>query len=186
MTESEIWKDVVGYEGIYKVSNKGNIYSVERIAQGRKCGGIILKPICDKDGYLIVSLYKNGGTKNKKIHRLVTEAFIPNPNNLPQVNHRDEVKDNNNVSNLEWCTSKQNNNHGTRTERIAQKTSRKVRAVNVKTGDVVIFSSASEAGRKGYAQGHVSSACKGVYKSPNGNLIGGDGHTYKGHKWSYE
>ena len=187
MSESEVWKDVLGYEGLYKVSNKGDVYSVERKdSMGRKWGGITLKPVYDKDGYLKVVLCKNGMMYHKRLHRLVTETFIPNPNNFPQVNHLDEVKDNNNVNNLEWCTSKYNSNHGTRTKRVVQAQSKKVRAVNIKTGEVLAFSSASEAGRKGYAQGHVSSACKGVYKSPNGNLIGGDGRTYKGHKWYYD
>ena len=100
------------------------------------------------------------------------------------MNHLDEVKDNNNVNNLEWCTSKHNNNHGTRNERRVQAQSKKVRAVNIKTGEVLTFSSANEAMRKGYSQ--TSLACRGVYKSPNGNLIGGDGRTYRGHRWSYE
>ena len=186
MTESEIWKDVVGFDGRYKVSNKGNIYSVERKdTLGRNWGGMVLKQRYDKDGYLRVTLCENGTMETKLVHRLVTEAFISNPNDLPQVNHRDEVKSNNNVENLEWCTSKYNSNHGTRTNRVAEAQSKKVRGVNIETGEVLAFSSASEAGRKGYAQGHVSSACKGVYKSSNGKLIG-DGHLYRGHRWSYE
>ena len=178
MTESEVWKDVVGYEGIYKVSNKGNVRSVEWIgARGRKCGGRTLKPSYDKDGYFKVVLCKNGMMYHKRLHRLVAEAFIPNPNGLPQVNHIDEVKDNNNVENLEWCTSECNNNHGTRNERRVKAQSKKVKAINIKTGEVITFSSTAEAGRKGYSQGNVSSACMGVYYG---------GNTYKGHKWYYE
>ena len=186
MSENEVWKDVVGYEGFYKVSNKGNIYSVERIgANGQELGGIVLKPKYHRDGYLQVGLYKNGIRKNKKIHRLVTEAFIPNPNNLPEVNHLDEVKDNNELSNLEWCDVRYNINHGTRNEKVSQKLSKKVRAVNMETGDVITFRSTHEAGRKGYDQGGVAAACRGDYKNSNGKLIG-DGHLYKGYKWSYE
>ena len=181
MTESEIWKDVVGYEGLYKVSNKGNVFSVERMVRGKKCGGIILKPRYHRDGYLQVMLCKNGIRKNKLIHRLVLETFVENPNNLPEVNHKDENKTNNDLSNLEWCTSKYNSNHGTRNERARKK----VRAVNIKTGEVLTFNSTVEAGRKGYNSGGISRACRGDYKNSNGKLIG-DGYTYRGHRWSYE
>ena len=185
MTESEIWKDVVGYEGLYKVSNKGNVFSVERMVRGKKCGGIILKPRYHRDGYLQVMLCKNGIRKNKLIHRLVLETFVENPNNLPEVNHLDENKANNELPNLEWCDGSYNSNYGTRGERIAQAQSKKVRAVNVKTGEVIAFTSTMEAGRKGYSQSGITAACRGVYKSGSGKLIG-DGRTYKGHKWSYE
>ena len=182
MSEGEVWKDVVGYEGLYKVSNKGNVYSVGRInSQCKKIGGIILKPGYTRGGYLLVNLCENGKVKSKYIHRLVLEAFVENPNNLPEVNHLDEIKDNNELSNLEWCDSSYNINYGTRTERV----SKKVRAVNVETGEVLTFSSISEAGRKGYSCGNVSEACRGVYKSNTGKLMGGDGHTYRGHRWSY-
>ena len=182
MSKDEVWRDVKGYEGQYQVSNKGNVRSVDRINHiGRRHSGRTLRSAYSADGYPQVALCKNGKMKTKYIHRLVAEAFIPNPNNSPQINHIDEVKDNNNVENLEWCTSKYNINHGTRNERV----SKKVRAVNIKNGEVLTFSSTSEAGRKGHNQSAVAAACKGVYKSPNGNLIGGDGRTYKGHRWYY-
>ena len=184
MSDSEVWKDIVGYEGLYKVSDKGNIYSVERIgSQGNKWGGITLKPAITRTGYLQVQLYKNGIMERNYVHRIVAEAFITNPNNHPEINHIDEVKANNNVKNLEWCTKKYNINHGTRNERSAQANSKKVKAVNVETGEVITFNSAQEARGKGYP--NVREACRGVNKSSNGTLIG-DGHTYKGHKWSYE
>ena len=187
MTESEIWKDIAGFEGFYKVSDKGRIYSVERKdSQGQRRGGRILKPKHSRGGYLMVHLYKNGKMKAKSVHRLVAETFIPNPDGLPQVNHRDEVKDNNNVGNLEWCDSKYNINYGTLLERSAQAQSKKVRAVNVKTGEVLTFNSTREAGRKGYSYENVAKACRGTYKGKNGKLIGGDGRKYKGYVWSYE
>ena len=180
MTESEIWKDIAGFEGFYKVSDKGRIYSVERKdSRGQRCGGRILKPKHSRGGYLMVHLYKNGKMKAKSVHRLVAEAFLPNPNGLPQVNHRDEVKDNNNVGNLEWCDSKYNINYGTLLERSAQAQSKKVRAVNVKTGEVLTFNSTREAGRKGYDQSNVAKACKGAYNTGGENL-------YRGYQWSYE
>ena len=186
MSDSEVWKDIVGYEGLYKVSDKGNIYSVERISsQGNKCGGFTIKPTTTRGGYLQVQLYKNGIREHKYVHRIVAEAFIPNPNNYPEINHKDEDKTNNYMGNLEWCTRKYNVNFGTAIERAAQTQSKKVRAVNVETGEVLAFNSAEEAGNKGYSSGVVYKACSGVYKSGIGKLIG-DGHLYKGHKWSYE
>ena len=182
MSEGEVWKDVVGYEGLYKVSDRGNIYSVERTGtNNRKFGGITLKPSYDKDGYLKVVLHKNGIRGYDYAHRLVAKAFIPNPENKPQINHKDEVKDNNNVGNLEWCDIRYNSNYGTRNERL----SKKVRAVNVETGGVLTFSSTVEAGNKGYNSGNVAKACRGAYKGNNGELIE-DGHLYRGHRWSYE
>ena len=178
MSENEIWKDVVGYEGLYKVSDRGNIYSVVRKdSLGRKCGGRVLKPSYDKDGYLRVLLSKNGIKKIKLIHRLVLEAFVENPSNLPEVNHLDEVKDNNELSNLEWCDSRYNVNYGTRIERIVKAQSKKVRAVNVESDEVLTFNSTQEAGRKGYTQGHVAAACRGDYYG---------GNIYRGHKWYYD
>ena len=182
MTESEVWKDILGYEGFYKVSNKGNIYSVERRdTLGRKIGGRTLRPTSDTHGYHQIGLCKNGIEKKELIHKLVAQAFIPNQNNYLEINHKDENKTNNHVENLEWCTREHNNNYGTRNERL----SKKVRAVNVETGEVITFNSTQEAGCKGYNQGHVSRACRGVYKTNTGKLTG-DGRTYKGYRWSYE
>ena len=136
MSEQEIWKDVVGYEEFYKVSNKGNVRSVARKDSiGRKCGGRVLKPLNHRHGYLQVDMYKNGKVKRKYIHRLVAEAFNPNPKGFLEINHKDENKSNNELSNLEWCTREYNVNYGTLIERL----SKKVRAVNVETGEVHTF-----------------------------------------------
>ena len=108
----EVWKDIKGYEGLYQVSNMGKIKSL-KFSHGNK--EKILKGNKEKFGYLVVTLYKNKGRKNFKIHRLVAETFIPNPKNLPQVNHIDGNKQNNRIDNLEWCTAKENTNHAHKT-----------------------------------------------------------------------
>ena len=117
----EIWKDVVGYEGLYKVSNKGRVWSVPRLNRGRNFGGYIKKPFIDKRNRCSILLSKDGKEWNNITARLVAEAFIPNPHNYPQVNHKDENPLNNNVENLEWCTAKYNCNYGTRIDRIKEK-----------------------------------------------------------------
>ena len=121
----EIWKDVVGYEGLYQVSNLGRVKSV---AYMRKlgnhsywCSEKILSLTNGKGGYLRIKFTKNGLNFFAQVHRLVAEAFIPNPNNYPQINHKDENKQNNVVSNLEWCTAKYNNNYGTKIQRARVK-----------------------------------------------------------------
>ena len=124
MTE-EIWRPIVGYEGLYEVSSYGRVRSLDRYV---KCDyekyrlhkGKVLSPGKDKDGYLSVVLSCNGKHKKIAVHRLVAQAFIPNPDNLPQVNHRDENPSNDNVDNLEWCTAKYNLSYGTRNIRIKE------------------------------------------------------------------
>lgn len=101
MIEIEEFRDIPGYEGLYEVSNLGRV----------RRNGKILKPSKNKKGYFQVSLCKNGTKKNARIHRLVAQSFISNPQNLPQINHKDEDKTNNAVENLEWCDSKYNNNY---------------------------------------------------------------------------
>lgn len=105
----EIWKDIKEYEGIYQVSNLGRVKSLKHSKEGK-----LLKGRVTGKGYLSVALFRNSVRKSNSIHRLVAEAFIPNPENKPEVNHIDENKLNNDVSNLEWVTSKENSNHGTR------------------------------------------------------------------------
>ena len=165
----EIWKDVKGYEGLYQVSNLGRVKSfdtkdkLDRIRKGR-----ILKGYKQGGGYLQVSLYKNGKHK-KYIHRLVAQAFIPNPEHKPQVNHIDEIKTNNMVSNLEWSTSKENLNHGTRNERSSRKHSIPIIASNLKTGESTDFCSAKECARQlGLCQQSISKVLVGQLRQTGG------------------
>ncbi len=97
----EVWKDIKGFEGLYQVSTQGQVKSRRGI----------LKPYINHKGYLKVCLSKDGVKYKKRVNRLVAEAFIENPLNLPQVNHKDRNKNNNAVSNLEWCTAKENRDH---------------------------------------------------------------------------
>lgn len=107
----EEWRDIVGYEGQYLVSSYGNV----KFADGREKH---LRK--DRNGYLITTLRKEKVCKTYKVHRLVATAFIDNPQQLPCVNHKDEVKTNNQVDNLEWCTVKYNDNYGHRNEKISK------------------------------------------------------------------
>ena len=110
----EIWKDIKGYEGLYQVSNLGRVKSFNYMNTGKekiKTLTLQKKHPMKQGGYLQTTLYKNKQTKTVVVHRLVAEAFIPNPDNLPQVNHKDHDKTNNCVDNLEWCTAKYNSNH---------------------------------------------------------------------------
>lgn len=118
----EIWKDIKNYEGIYQVSNLGNVRSLNHIRKNGKkksyiSKGKTLKPAIQNVGYKFVVLSKNGERKGYRVHRLVAETFIPNPNNYPCINHKDECRTNNVVENLGWCTISYNNNYGTKKER---------------------------------------------------------------------
>ena len=160
----EIWKDKKDYEEHYQVSNWGRVKSI-KFGKER-----ILKPQKDKDGYLQVTLCKNNNQCQFKVHRLVAEVFLPNPNNYKEVNHKDENKTNNVVTNLEWCDRKYNQNYGTRTE----KCSKKVYQYTLDGQFVKEWKSTMECGRNGYRQGNVAACCRGKLK------------TYKGFIWRYK
>lgn len=147
LENSEIWKDVKGYEGLYQVSNLGRIWNVKTQR--------ILKPIDTGRGYFRVHLTaKNGKRKQELIHRLAAIAFIPNPFGLPQVNHKDENPANNCIDNLEWCDSKYNVNYGTRKEKCAATLKqtmgyKDVAQIDMNTNEVIaIFPSQCEASRQ--------------------------------------
>jgi hypothetical protein len=123
----EVWKDVVGYEGLYQVSDRGNVRSVDRYVPhktfGKKfCKGVVIEPKTTNAGYLRVNLCKENRYKSFSVHRLVAEAFLSACDVAGlQVNHKDENKQNNSVENLEWVTRKENNNYGTKIDRQAKK-----------------------------------------------------------------
>lgn len=136
----EIWKDIKDYEGLYQVSNFGRVKHLQVswvCSRGHKITKKenIIKGSYDKDGYIKVMLSNKREHKRCSIHRLVAEAFIPNPQNKPQINHIDGNKKNNSINNLEWCTSKENikhsikilkNNYGKYTEKMWEKNRKKV------------------------------------------------------------
>lgn len=163
----EIWKPVTVdgeiYES-YEVSNMGRVRSLNY----RRTGKIqVLKPSTNKDGYLQVGLCKDGKQKKCVVHRLVAYAFIENenPTEKTDVNHLNEIKDDNRVENLEWCTKKYNNNHGTHNERMAKAKSKKIRCVE--TGEV--FESIIEAERKtGLVYSGICECCNGKRKTCGG------------------
>ena len=112
----EIWKPVIGWETLYEVSNMGNVRSLHYKQP------YLMNPVIDAKGYKRVSFTKRNSKKYVRcgVHRLVAQAFIPNPDNLPEINHKDEDKLNNRVDNLEWCTHMYNNNYGTRNKRVSE------------------------------------------------------------------
>ena len=171
----EEWRDVVGFEGVYQVSNIGNVRNV-------KTGKYRAKQTTP-EGYKFVILHdaKNGiKPRTKGIHRLVAEAFIPNPYNKPCVNHKDESHDNNTVENLEWVTYKENNTYGTRLERAAKSELGKGKEVHRYTIDgeyIDSFYSCLYASKKlGFNRGF---SC--IYRCCNGER-----KTAFGYRWSYE
>lgn len=160
----EIWRNIEGYEGLYQISNFGRVKSLrfgkEKIMKERTIN-------C----YFAVNLHKDGKKKSYLVHRLVASAFLPNPNNLPQVNHIDEVKTNNRVDNLEWCSAKYNVNYGFRMQRFIEsntnnpKISKKV--LCIETGK--IYPSVRQVERElGFYQTNISAACRGKYKTSYG------------------
>lgn len=171
----EIWKPIPGYEGLYEVSNKGRVKSLERDIidkNGKKYHRKerILKSLPDGNGYFQVCLHDNKGeSKRLRVHRLVAEAFIPNPDNKSQINHKNEIKTDNCIDNLEWVTAKENSNYGTHNERVAKAGYRSVAQYTEDGNLVKVWSSLKRAGCSlGICYQNISAAARGVYKTSGG------------------
>ena len=157
----EIWKDIEGYEGLYQVSNMGRVKSL-KFGKER-----ILNP--SKNRYVIVTLSKDNKTNYFQVHRLVAKAFIPNPHNLPQVNHRNEDKTDNRVDNLEWCSAKYNSNYGTRNKRASVSCRKTILQFTLDGEFVKKWQSGTEINKELHIlKGDISACCKGKQKSAGG------------------
>ena len=172
--KNEEWRDVVGYEGLYQVSDQGRVKSLERtyidkIGRGRYVKERFLKPNVSYGGYLRVGLYAGGKRKWFRVHRLVCEAFHENPENKLDVNHINENKTDNRACNLEWSTAKENCNHGTRNARIAETKSKPVGQYTLDGELIKIWPSTQEAQRQtGFSQGNICKTANGKYKQAYG------------------
>lgn len=182
-----IWKPVKDYEGQYEVSDKGRVRSIDRYIPYQKnpskkahIKGKMKKAFVAHDGYLRVALSKNGKSKKFFVHRLVLEAFSPNPDpeHLTQINHKNEITNDNRVENLEWCTQTYNNNYGNRIEKQANalvngKKAKKVGQYDLDGNLIKVWASTRECGRHGFKHSGVGACCLGKWD------------TYKGYKWKY-
>lgn len=188
---SEVWKDIEGYEGIYQVSNLGRVRSLDRLvpaacalSKGKQVvnylrKGVILKPhIAGKSGYQYVGLSIGDKPKYYSVHRLVAKAFIPNPDNLPEVNHIDEDHLNNQADNLEWVTHIQNEHHGTKIKRSVQNRNLKaVEALNEKGEVVASYDCMTDASKAlGISLGTIWKVCNKIKNSM----------TAGGYRWRYK
>ena len=174
----EVWKPVKNYEGLYEVSNFGRVRSLDRYVRlggKQKSNQLVLKKgkiLSERDnghGYKAVHLTVNQITKDKYVHRLVAQAFLDNPNNLPEVNHKDENKANNCLDNLEWCTSQYNDYYGNH----LKTNSKPVIMYDLQMNFIDEFKSISEAEKVTGARG-ISAVCNGKR------------HTAGGYIWRYK
>ena len=160
------WKFIDGFENYYLISDSGNIWSLR--------GGRMLKPKIDRYGYEVVALSVNGKSHHRTVHRLVAQAFVPNPHNLPTVNHINEDKTDNRATNLEWMSVVDNDNHGTRNERMADTKSRLPVEQVLSDGTVISYKGVKDASRKtGINRCCIALCCKNIRR------------TAGGYKWRY-
>lgn len=182
--EGEIWFPIQDYEDKYAVSNMGRVKS---LANDKTRKEKILKQTKNKDGYLQLTLCKDGKKKNCRVNRLVGNAFLDNPNNYPTVNHNNEIKTDNRVCNLCWMDYSQQQRYGTCIQRrvestdwksVAEKLTNGIRSKQVYQYSldlklIKIWESTNECGRNGFHQGHIAACCRGELK------------THRGYIWSY-
>ena len=157
-------KDVVGYEGLYAITSCGKVWSYKY----KK----FLKPVINHKGYLRVQLYKDGQSKMYGVHRIVAEAYLPNPENLPQINHKDENKTNNCLQNLEWCDSKYNANYGTRNKKVSNSLKIPILQYDLDGNFIREWNSATDVGREVHS--HICACARGKLS------------TAYGYKWKYK
>lgn len=169
----ELWKDIKGYEGYYRVSNLGRVRGLDRLdGAGHRIKGQIIKGVIGQEGrYEQVGLCKNGIKKRLYVHRLVAQAFCYNPHNKSVVNHIDENKKNNKASNLEWVTIKDNNIHGTRLERVIEPQKHPIIGIHKDTGLILEFGYMNETKKYKFSPGNIHGCITGRHK------------THKGFKW---
>ena len=180
----EIWKDIEGYEGCYQVSNLGRLKSLERTVKGNN-GGVyvkkekILTPTINSSGYYHTCLRKDGRSVAVYIHRIVAQAFLPNPDNLPLINHKDEDKTNNRVENLEWCSAKYNTNYGSANDRRCESLKKRNNNYNIGIPKVrrkvlcletgIIYNSLKSVNTQlGLHHHRISQCCKGIRNTCGG------------------
>lgn len=169
---TEQWRDVPGYDGLYQVSDRGRVYRVDR---GHHMAGM-----CNHDGYRIVTLCKDGKQCKVFVHRLVAAVFVPNPDNKPEVNHKDGNKANNMASNLEWCTRLENVRHACATG-LRSKEQYRARALaasmktrrKVRRSDGAIFDSVTEAAQS------IGKTCAAVYNVMRGLRLSAGGYSFE-------
>ncbi|WAX15712.1 DNA endonuclease [Enterococcus phage EG103P3] len=161
-------KWIEGFKGRYKVSASGDVYSYNTGTAYK------LYPEITRNGYARVTLYKDKVPVKRLIHRLVAEAFIPNTDNKPQVNHLNEDKLDNRCENLEWVTSEENVNYGNRSQKVACRLSKAVEAYDSEGVKILEFSSMMDAKRAGFSNGNISMCCRKIRKR------------YKGYYWKFK
>lgn len=173
-TSKSMWKPINGYVGYYEVSSTGKVRSVERVVKykdgrpSRHLASKIVRSSFDKDGYKCVHLYKDNTSRAFKVHRLVAEAFIPNPENYSDVNHKNEVKDDNRVDNLEWCTHDYNMNYGSRSKKASEVLTKFVYQRFTLKGEYIDTLKYQDIIKEGFDYGFVVKASTGEYKTAYG------------------
>ena len=195
--EEEIWKPIKEFEGYYEVSNMGRVRSLNYKRTGKEK---ILKNIEDYKGYLEVGLTKNGKRKQFKVHRLVAEAFIPNPENKPCIDHINTIRNDNRIENLRWATHEENSNNPLTKKKMSENhreqigennhmygrigennpKSKPIVQINPNTNEVLnTYSGISEASRQtGFKHSNISACCNNKFNRPGNNI-------YKGYKWMF-
>lgn len=179
----EIWKDIDGYEGLYQVSTQGRVRSLDRVGdRGWNYKGKILKPSINPNGYCVVGLFKNGTQKKNMVHRLVAEAFIPNPNNKPYCDHISTIKTENRVENIRWVTHKENMNNPLSIKQRKEHTewckrgeehhsNKPVIQYDKKNNFIREYFSIREASKENSVrEQHISACCRGKLKTAGGYI----------------